>query len=197
MRHDPGRSPHQFAYRARQGSGAGTLRLLTVPDFVVAHGLDDGPASKIFGRQLFEMTLEMAFDLAFGLGHEPQAGTVPEQCGKRADAERTRVPEGVQHAGSATQFLEPGFTPGEVIRFFARRIEHEFPDFRVARKQGLGVVQRLGGHLARMVYAHEGRGFAPVVGRKRGISLLGGILSGVLGSRGYGPPGGRGCEQGP
>ena len=31
-----------------------------MPDFVVAHGLDDGPASKIFGRQLFEMVLAVA-----------------------------------------------------------------------------------------------------------------------------------------
>src|SRR6186713_1162070 len=99
MRHDPGRSPHQFAYGARQGRGAGTLSLLTMPDFVVAHGLDDGPASKIFGRQLFEMTLEVAFDLAFGLGHKSQAGTVPQKRGECADAEGTCIPEGVEHAG--------------------------------------------------------------------------------------------------
>ena len=180
MRHDRGRSPHQFAYGARQGRGAGTLRLLTMPDFVVAHGLDNGPASKIFGRQLIEVTLEMTFDLALSLGDEAQAGAVPEQCGERADAEGSRIPEGVEYAGSATQFLEPGFAPGEVIGFIARRVEHEFPDLGISREQCLGVVERLGGHLARMIHAHEGRGLPPGLGRKRGIGLLG-VLSSALG----------------
>ena len=60
-----------------------------------------------------------------------------------------------------------------MIGFLAGRVEHEFPDFRVTREQGLGVIQRLGGHLAGMVHAHQGGGFAPVLGGKGGIRLLG------------------------
>ena len=164
MRHDPGGSPHQFAYGTGQRHASGALRLLSVPDFVVAHGLDDGPAAKIVGGQLFEMALEMTFDLALGLGHEPQAGAVSEQRGKGADAERSRIPKGVEHAGSATEFLEPRFAPGEVVGFLAGGVEHELPDFGVAREQGLGVIQGLGGDLAGMIDAHQGRGFAPGVG---------------------------------
>src|SRR5690349_15878209 len=146
MRHDPGRSPHQFTYGTGQGHSAGALRLLAVPNFVVAHGLDDGPAAEIFGRQLFEMALQMAFDLALGFGHEPEARTVSEQRREGADAEGSRIPERVEHAGSAAQLLEPGFAPGEMVGLLASRAEHEFPDFGVAREQRLGVVQRLRGH---------------------------------------------------
>src|SRR5687767_14830643 len=77
MRHDTRCSPHQFAYRPRQGRGPGTLRLLAMSDFVVAHGLDNGPAAQVVGRQLFEVALQMTFHLALGLGHEPQARPVP------------------------------------------------------------------------------------------------------------------------
>ena len=162
---------------SRTGPGkdaaAGTLRLLAMPDFVVAHGLDDSPAAQVVGRQSFEVTLQMTFDLALGFGHEPQAGTVPEQCGERADAEGSRIPQGVEHARAAAQLLEPGFAPGEMIGFVAGRVEHEFPDFRVTREQGLGVVKRLRGHLPGVIDPHQGGGFAPVLGGKGGIRLLG------------------------
>jgi hypothetical protein len=140
------------------------LGLLTVPDFVMTHGLDDSPASQVFGRQLFEMTLQMALDLALGFGHEPQAGTVPEQCGKRPNAEGTRVPQGIEYARAGAQLLEPGLAPGEMIGFLAGGVEHEFPDFGVTREQGLSVIQRLRGHLPGVIYAHESAGFAPGVG---------------------------------
>ena len=135
-----------------------------MPDFVMTHGLDDRPAPQIIYGQLFEVTLQMTFDLALGLGDEAQAGAIPQQRGEGADAERACIPEWVQDAGTRAQFLEPGFAPGQMIRFFPRRVEHEFADFGVTREQGLRVVQGLCGHLAGVVHAHEGRGFAPDFG---------------------------------
>jgi len=57
MRHDPGSSPHQFAYGAWQRRGTRTLCLISVSDFVVTHGFDDGPAPVIVWRQALEVTL--------------------------------------------------------------------------------------------------------------------------------------------
>src|SRR5262245_5547326 len=74
MRHHPCGLPHEFAHRAGQMRGAGAFRLLAVAGFVVPHGLDDGSAAQVSLRQALEMTPQMSLDLAFGLGHEPQAG---------------------------------------------------------------------------------------------------------------------------
>ena len=80
-----------------------------------------------------------------------------------------------------------------MIGLFARGVEHEFADFRVAGEQRLGVVQGLGGHLAGMVHAHQGRGFPLFISGKRGIGLA--VREAGGGVR-HGPAGGRGCEQG-
>ena len=136
-------------------------------------------------RQPVEMALEMAFDLALGLRDEPQTGLVAEHCGERADAERSGIPERIQHAGPGAELLEPGLAPGEVIGLLARRMEHEFADFGVAGEQGLGVIQGLGGDLAGMIHPHQGRGFAAVLGGQGGIGL------GVRRFPGCGPAAGR------
>ena len=75
-------------------------------------------------------------------------------------------------------------------------MEHEFADFRVTGEQGLGVVQRLRGYLAGMVHAHQGCGFASVVGGKGGIRLLA-FRAGLAGRTGV--PAGRrpGAQAGP
>jgi hypothetical protein len=200
MRHDPGSSPHQFAYWTRYGCGAGTLRLLAMPDFVMAHGLDDGPAAQIFGRQLLEVTLQMTFDLPLRFSDEAEAGAVAHQRGEGANAEGSRIPERVQHARAAAQLLEAGLAPGQVVGFLAGGIEHELPDPGISREQGLGVVQRLRGHFPGVVHPHQGGGFAFGLRRKAGIGLLGIFSGGRAGARRggrYGPASGRRRKKGP
>ena len=58
-----------------------------MPDFVVAHGFDDGPAAQVVGGEALEMTLEMAFDLPLRFRHEPKAGAIAEQSREGADPE--------------------------------------------------------------------------------------------------------------
>ncbi len=163
--------------------------------FVVAHGLDDGAAALIIGRQSIEMALQMTFHLSLGLGYEPQAGAVAEQRGERADAKGAGIPERIEHAGAGPQLLEPGLAPGEMIGFLAGGVKHEISDIRVPREQGLRMVERLGGHLAGVVDPHEGGRLSPVVCRQGGIGFLG-FPAGTGGSgRGHGAASGRGREQ--
>ena len=137
----------------------------------------------------------MAFDLPLGFGHETKAGAIAEQSRERADAERSCIPERIQHAGSGAELFQPGLAPGQVVGLLASRMEHEFAHFGVPGEQGLRVIERLGGHLAGMIHPHQGRGFAPVVGGKgwhrRKASAF---------SRGFldrqGPARSRGREQG-
>ena len=101
---------------------------------------------------------------------------------------------GLSTLGRLPSSLEPGFAPGEVIGLFACRIQHEFADFRVAGEHGLGVVQRLGGHLAGMIHAHQGRGLALFVGGQGGVGLLG-LAEPGGGAAGTGRPAAGGASR--
>ena len=61
-----------------------------MPDLVMTHGLDDGATALVALRQSIEMTLQVTFDLPFGLGDETEAGPVTQHRRQGADAERTR-----------------------------------------------------------------------------------------------------------
>src|SRR5689334_11030410 len=141
MRHHAGGSPHEFAYRARKIRSAGAFRLPAMSDFVVAHGLDDCPAALILGRQPLEMTLQMSFDLALGLRDEAETRLVTEQGRDGADAERSGIPERIEHARPRTQLLQARLAPGEVVGLLASGVKHEFPHIRVPGEEGLSVVQ--------------------------------------------------------
>ena len=106
MRHHPRGLPHEFADGGRQACSTGDLCLLAMPGFVVPHGFNDSAAAMVRFRQPIEMATQMALDLPLGLGHEAQAGAIPQQCGEGADAERTRVPQGLERARAAAEFGE-------------------------------------------------------------------------------------------
>ena len=99
---------------------------------------------------------------------------------------------GLSRLGRLPNSLQPGLAPGEVIGLLARRVEHEFADFRVTGEQGLGVIQRLGGHLTGMVYAHQGGGFPLLVGGEQRRPLPGhpGWRGGAAAGRGRPAAGG-------
>src|SRR5881394_1341117 len=145
-----------------------------MPDLVVAHRLDDGPAALIIDRQSLEMTLQMPFDLALRFRHESKACRVSEDRGRRANAERSGIPERVQYARPGAQLFQSSLAPGEVIGLFPSGVEHEFPHFRPSREQRLSMVESLCGHLAGMVDPHESSGLAAVWRRKRASIDLGG-----------------------
>ncbi len=172
MRHHPRCLPHEFADRAGKTSGAGALRLVPVPRFVMPHGLDDGPAASIPRRKSVEMTAKVSFHLTFGFGDKSKAGAIAHECRERADAKGPRVPQRLEHTGPAAQLAQPGFTPGEMIGFLARRIDHELPDLGIPGEEGLGVIQRLGGHFPGVIDAHQGGGLTLFVGREGGVGLL-------------------------
>jgi len=50
-----------------------------------SHGFKYGTAACIARRKSIEVLIQVAFNLTLGLGDEPQAGTVAEQRGTRAD----------------------------------------------------------------------------------------------------------------
>ena len=137
-----------------------------MPDFVVAHGLDDGPAAQVVGWKALEMPFEMAFDLPLRFRHEPEAGAIAEQSREGADPERSCIPERVKYAGSGAELFQTGLAPGQVVGLLASSMEHEFAHFGIPGEQGLRVIERLGGYLAGMIHPHQGCGFASVVGGK-------------------------------
>ena len=141
------------------------------------------------------MAAQVSFHLTFGFGDKSKAGAIPHQGRERANAERAGVPQWLEHAGSTAEFAQAGFTPGEVIGLFACRIDHELTDFRVPGEQRLGVIQRLSGHLARMINPHQGGRLAFFVGSQGGVGLLGLSRRRARGGR-YRPAGGRGRQQG-
>ena len=57
------------------------------PLTLVVAEIDDGTAAEVGIRQQVEMTLQMTFDLAFGLGDEAQAGTIAQHGCDGPDAE--------------------------------------------------------------------------------------------------------------
>src|SRR3954463_8955343 len=131
MRHHPRSLPHEFADGTRQARGTGDFRLFSMAGLIVPHGFHDSAAAQVSLRQPIEMAAKMTLDLALRLGHEPEAGAIPEQRRDGADAERTRIPQRLERARVATEFGEAGLAPGEVVGLLARGIQHEIPDIRV------------------------------------------------------------------
>ena len=100
----------------------------------------------------------MALDLPFSLDHETKAEPVVERGRQSADGERAGIPHRVQQAGSRPQLFESAGAPGQVIAFFAGRMEQEVARFALPGQQGLAMVESLGGNLARMVNPHQAGG---------------------------------------
>ncbi len=97
----------------------------------------------------------MRFDLAFGFDHEAQVPAVATQARGHADGVAAGVPERIQQAGAAVEFVEAVGAPGEVVGFLLRGLAQLGAHRRVTRHCGLPRIQRLRADLARVVDAHQ------------------------------------------
>jgi len=79
------------------------------------------------------MPLQMVLDLALGLRHEAQADAIAGARCRQADGEGAGVPERVQQAGAATQFVDAARGPGQVVDLFLRRMLERGAQSRVGR----------------------------------------------------------------
>ena len=121
------------------------------------------------------MRFEVLDHLLFGLRDEAEAGAVAGEAGERADRERTRVPERGEQAGVAVRARARAARtrPGGP----SRRGPHPAATARIAGfagRQGLAVVEGLGGDLPGVVDPHQRgrvaagrRVLAPTPGRSR------------------------------
>ena len=141
---------------AAQGCGLRAMR-----DLVTASSARGSRGSSVGRRQALHVAVQVRLDLPFGLGDESQAGAVAQ--GARQRRRSRRSPRTT--AGSAGWCARP-------VR--ASRCSHQArwsissaaawriasATRRVARRQGLALVKRLGRDLARMVDPHQPRRFA-------------------------------------
>ncbi len=145
----------------RQRGAAERGGAFRVMDFIVPHLLDHGARKLIIGRQPIQVAVQMLLDLAFGLGHETQAHAIAGTSGQQPDGECAAVPEWIQQAGTAAELLDAGLRPRQVVGLFARSLLEHRAQGRIARRQRLGVVQRLGADFTDVIDPHQRRGFPP------------------------------------
>src|SRR5207248_8406150 len=103
------------------------------------------------------MAGQMFFDLALRLGQERQVPAIAQGARERANRERTRVPERIVQARPAAELANPLDAPGKVVLFFTRRLLERPLHTRVARSEGLPLVERLSTDFAHVIHAHQRR----------------------------------------
>src|SRR6185312_8983408 len=86
-----------------------------VPPLVLAHLHHDRAARGIVGRKPIEVPIEMALDLVLGLGEEAEAPAIAREAGNDAPGERSRVPEGIEHARARAELAQAVAAPREVV----------------------------------------------------------------------------------
>ena len=119
----------------------------------------------VLRREPREVAFQMLLDLALGLGQEREAPAIAQRPGGDPHRERPAVPERVEQARPAAQFLDAIGAPREVVLLFARRLLEGVARCRIARGERLALVERLRAHLADVVDAHQ----------RRGVRALGGV----------------------
>jgi hypothetical protein len=155
------RPASRIAMRAGQGRGAAPARsAATAWPAVALHLRDDRPRGEIGLRQPLEMTCQVLLHLALGFHHEAEAGLVAQAAGDEADAERTQVPERIEHALARAELAQPLGRPGQMVGFLCGGLGELTPQRGVGRGQRLRAVERLGADLADVIDPHQRTGFA-------------------------------------
>lgn len=131
--------------------------MLRVAGLVFLHHLDDRAAAQVAGRQVDQVLVQVGFHLALGLDHEAQVPAIAAQPGQGADGVAAGVPQRIEQAGAAVQFIQPGGAPGQVVGLFLGRFQQVFTGGRVAGHGRLAEVQALCADFADVVDPHEAR----------------------------------------
>src|SRR5216684_1592527 len=97
----------------------------------------------------------MRLYLPFRLSDKPQVGAATQCAREGAEGEGTRVPEGIEDAGTALEFAQASLAPGEMVGLLAGGMPQCGRDAGIPGSQGLSLIKGLRGHLARMVDSHE------------------------------------------
>ncbi len=147
---------HEGTNRPRQGLAASSQRPLPVAGLFRFHFFEDRAAHEIRFGQACEMVIEVCFDLVLCLGEVTQACCAAEAAGQDAAQEGTDIPDGIEPAGSATEFRQSLRAPGQVPPLF-------FGGFKEGRResgisgcgQGLPAVEGLRGHFTGMIDPEE------------------------------------------
>ena len=114
-------------------------------------------------RQAIQVAVQMRLDLALGLRHEAQAQLVAQPARHQAQSEGARIPERIEQAGAAAELGNALRAPRKMVFFLARGALERLTRVRIARRQGLPLVERLRAHLAHMVDAHQRRSVPAVL----------------------------------
>src|SRR2546430_15569168 len=139
--HATGGVPHERAHRWGQGGAAGSRGRRAMRDLLRPHGLQYRTAASVACRESAEVSIEVPLDLTLGLGHEPKAGSIPEQCGGGADGEGSGVPERIEETRPRSELLQARLTPPAMIGFGARRSHQHVACRGGAGAAGLAVTE--------------------------------------------------------
>ena len=93
-----------------------------------------------------------------GFRNKAQAPFIPQQASDGANRKRAAVPDRVEYAFVAAQFLDALFSPGQMVVFFQRGALHALSYSVQSRGERLSLIQCLGRDLAGVVYPHQCRG---------------------------------------
>ncbi len=147
--------PHQFLHGRWQAQGAGTFGHVGVTGFVIVHLLQDLAGALVLGWQLLQMALQMGTDLVFGFLHKAQAPAVADNAGAGTNAKRHQIPQRIEKAGVAVQFIQTLLAPGQMILFFLGGNFHLAADARQPCGESLAGIQGLGADFAGVIHPHQ------------------------------------------
>ncbi len=99
----------------------------------------------------------------------PRLVAIAKRARQGAEGKGAQVPQRVQEAGAALQFLQALLAPGQMIDFLGGGFVHGRLHRRIACGKGLTLVQGLGGDLSGMVDPHQAHRFC-ALGRRQGLS---------------------------
>src|SRR5258706_12586646 len=85
------------------------------------HALDHRECLGVAASEPVDMSLQVLLDLALGLGEKSEIPALSQPPRGIAESERTRVPQGVEHAQSAAELAHALGAPAGMTGLFARR----------------------------------------------------------------------------
>lgn len=149
---------------------------LTVLGLIGLHLQCNGATAGVSRRQapvgVFQVTVQVLFNLRFCFGHKAQAGSVASHSGQHTDGIRARVPCRPKPARCCIQLTQALGAPGQVILLFFSCLEQMRLGVRAACHGSLAAVQRLRRNLTRMVDTHQAGCVLALLGGQLRLGLI-------------------------